>query len=306
MTPAMKALEGISESEITSFMSKVHRSASRGSLVAGGSNEAVETSVSLGEHFELSKVRRLELQWRDLVYTVPVSQGRFKPPMEKHVLKNVFGNVKPGHLMAVMGPTGCGKSSLLNSLAGRLPKNGKLTGEILVNGAPRTSEFHKYSAYSLQDDALFANLTVRETFWVAAELRLPAKTTAEFKRQVVQSIIMAMGLTKAADTRVGNHLRRGVSGGERKRTNIAVELISNPALLFLDEPTSGLDSFQAQSVMEVRRCGHSPVMLSRKGGRQWIGRLRVDMVAVVLVVVLVVVMGWCHGCGRDDVDDDQA
>jgi hypothetical protein len=87
---------------------------------------------------------------------------------------------------------------------------------------------------------------------VAAELRLPSKTGRKAKEGCVDAVIAAMGLSKAAGTFIGDGKRRGVSGGERKRASIAVELISNPSLLFLDEPTSGLDSFQAQSVIEVR------------------------------------------------------
>jgi len=86
---------------------------------------------------------------------------------------------------------------------------------------------------------------------VAAELRLPSKTGRKAKEGCVDAVIAAMGLSKAAGTFIGDGKRRGVSGGERKRASIAVELISNPSLLFLDEPTSGLDSFQAQSVMEA-------------------------------------------------------
>ena len=93
-------------------------------------------------------------------------------------------------------------------------------------------------------------MTVWETLMLAANFYLPTSTTEEEKQSVVLSVITELGLIKAKDTPIGNERKRGVSGGERKRCNIAVQLISNPHILFLDEPTSGLDSFQALSVME--------------------------------------------------------
>mmetsp|Transcript_38305 Transcript_38305/g.97946 ORF Transcript_38305/g.97946 Transcript_38305/m.97946 type:complete len:678 (-) Transcript_38305:46-2079(-) len=230
---------------------------------AGESRYSLKAPLSsnfLDQHFEADRVRRLKLSWQHLTYTVTTGGSCGRKKTEKVVLRDVSGAVNPGQLMAVMGPTGCGKSSLLNALAGRLPNSGTLEGDILVNGMPRTSQFHTLTAYCLQDDALFANLTVRETFMVAAELRLPSKTPRTEKEACVDAVIAAMGLSKAAGTYIGNNQKRGVSGGERKRASIAVELISNPSLLFLDEPTSGLDSFQAQSVMEA-------LLNLAKGGR---------------------------------------
>lgn len=144
-------------------------------------------------------------------------------------------------------PAGCGKTSVLNALAGRLPVGGKLEGDILVNDKPRTKAFRTISAYVMQDDVLFSNLSVRETLRVAADLRLPASVPAAKKAQVVDDVIAELGLAKAANTWIGNEIVRGVSGGERKRTNIGVELLSNPSIVFLDEPTSGLDAFQGAS-----------------------------------------------------------
>ena len=92
---------------------------------------------------------------------------------------------------------------------------------------------------ALQEDAHFYWMTVRETLRFAAATRLPAALGAAAQQAAVERIIRRLGLGKAADTLVGGGLVRGVSGGERKRTSIAVELLSNPSLIFLDEPTSG-------------------------------------------------------------------
>jgi ABC-type multidrug transport system ATPase subunit len=150
---------------------------------------------------------------------------------------------------------GCGKTSLMNILAARVSglveKNTKLTGTIKVNGVEREDElFRRVSAYVLQDDRLYPHLTVQETLMMSAHFFLPEDYDINQKSLLVDSVIAELGLGKARNTIIGDEKVRGVSGGERKRANIAVQLISNPAILFLDEPTSGLDSFQAQAVME--------------------------------------------------------
>ncbi|RKO83107.1 P-loop containing nucleoside triphosphate hydrolase protein, partial [Blyttiomyces helicus] len=102
-----------------------------------------------------------------------------------------------------------------------------------------------------QDDALYPNMTVRETLRTAAYLRLPtSRYTRDEKNAQAEAIIKSLRLTKAADTRIGDGLKRGVSGGERKRAAIGQELVGNPDVLFLDEPTSGLDSNSAYAVIE--------------------------------------------------------
>ena len=103
----------------------------------------------------------------------------------------------------------------------------------------------------MQDDNLFAYSTVNETLMFAASLRLPSSMSLEDKQGHVDTVIGKLGLTPARDVIIGGPKARGVSGGERKRVTIGVELLHNPPLVFLDEPTSGLDSFQAQSVMET-------------------------------------------------------
>jgi ABC-type multidrug transport system ATPase subunit len=102
----------------------------------------------------------------------------------------------------------------------------------------------------LQDDKLYPQMTVNETLMLAAHFYLPSDTSDETKQDLVTNVITELGLIKTRDTPIGNEKKRGVSGGERKRVCIAVQLISNPQILFLDEPTSGLDSFQALSVMD--------------------------------------------------------
>ncbi|GAB4815997.1 hypothetical protein N2152v2_003043 [Parachlorella kessleri] len=149
------------------------------------------------------------------------------------------------------GPTGCGKTSLLNALAARLPIGGRLEGEVLVNGLPRGRGFRAITAFVQQDDVLFHNLTVRETFDFAAAISLPRTVSAAAKRELTSRVITELGLAKVANSFIGNAFLRGISGGERKRCNIGIQILANPSLIFCDEPTSGLDAFQAQKVMEA-------------------------------------------------------
>jgi ABC-type multidrug transport system ATPase subunit len=143
----------------------------------------------------------------------------------------------------------------MNVLAARVSglsdSNTKLTGSVELNGVERDEVgFRRISAYVVQDDRLYPHMTVEETFTMAAHFYLPDVYSLDQKKLLVDSVIAELGLDKARNTMIGDEKVRGVSGGERKRANIGVQLISNPSILFLDEPTSGLDSFQSQAVME--------------------------------------------------------
>ena len=156
--------------------------------------------------------------------------------------------------------SGCGKSTLLNILSARMPVGDsrlkKLSGSITVNGKLRNDEqFRQISAYLLQDDYLYMypHMTVYETLLLSAHFFLPNDVSIASKNSLVESIISDLSLKKARDTIIGDDKVRGVSGGERRRTSIAVQMLTDPLVLFLDEPTSGLDAFQAQSVMEAMK-----------------------------------------------------
>ncbi|KAF7474253.1 hypothetical protein GHT09_015045 [Marmota monax] len=152
--------------------------------------------------------------------------------------------MKPG-LNAILGPTGGGKSFLLDILAARKDPHG-LSGEVLVNGAPRNANFPCESGYVVQDDVVMGTLTVRENLQFSAALRLPTTMTNQEKNERINKVIKNLGLSKVADVKVGTQF---ISGGERKRTSIAMELITDPPILFLDEPTTGLDSSTASTVL---------------------------------------------------------
>jgi ABC-type multidrug transport system ATPase subunit len=158
--------------------------------------------------------------------------------------------VKPGQFLAIIGASGAGKTTFLNYLSGRDPsKNLDKEGQIFINGIERSKiDYGKYVAYVQQDDVLYQTMTVKECLYFAARMRLPPSVDYEER---VENLLESLKLEKAADTKIGGALVKGVSGGERKRCSIGVELITDPNLIFLDEPTTGLDSFTAQNVVEV-------------------------------------------------------
>ncbi|NWZ82315.1 ABCG2 protein, partial [Poecile atricapillus] len=189
------------------------------------------------------------LTFHNICYRVKTKTGFlcFKKTTKKEVLRDVNGIMRPG-LNAILGPTGSGKSSLLDILAARKDPHG-LSGDILINGAPQPANFKCTSGYVVQDDVVMGTLTVRENLKFSAALRLPKSVKEEEKNERVNQIIKELGLSKVADSKVGTQFSRGVSGGERKRTNIGMELITDPAILFLDEPTTGLDASTANAVL---------------------------------------------------------
>ncbi|XP_066476933.1 broad substrate specificity ATP-binding cassette transporter ABCG2-like isoform X2 [Tiliqua scincoides] len=165
--------------------------------------------------------------------------------------------MKPG-MNAILGPTGSGKSSLLDVLAARKDPAG-LSGDVLIDGIPQPPNFKCISGYVVQDDVVMGTMTVRENLLFSAALRLPDTISFQEKKERVTQIISELGLNKVADMKVGTELIRGVSGGERKRTNIGMELITEPPVLFLDEPTTGLDASTANAVLLLLK------RLSRRG-----------------------------------------
>jgi ABC-type multidrug transport system ATPase subunit len=198
-----------------------------------------------------------KLEWSKINYTLNYNDKENKATKERKILSDVTGEIYSGQLLAVMGPTACGKTSLLNVLTGRIPYNSKtkLHGNMYLNGEMINSvSLNDNSAYIAQDDILFSYLTVRETLHLSALFNTSRITTTpdEINARVDQ-ILRELALNKAAHTIVGSETRRGISGGEYKRVLIGKALMKNPKFLLLDEPTSGLDSFQALAVMEAMK-----------------------------------------------------
>ncbi|XP_019171627.1 PREDICTED: ABC transporter G family member 11-like [Ipomoea nil] len=184
------------------------------------------------------------LTWEDLWVTVSVGREGKKP-----ILKGLTGCAKPGELLAIMGPSGCGKSTLLDALAGRLELSTRQSGDILINGRSQPLAYGA-SAYVTQEDTLIASLTVREAVQYSAQLQLPNWMARSEKEEIADMTIKEMGLQGAMDTRIGGGWgSKGISGGQKRRVSICLEILTRPKLLFLDEPTSGLDSAASYYVM---------------------------------------------------------
>ncbi|XP_016451309.1 ABC transporter G family member 5-like [Nicotiana tabacum] len=168
-------------------------------------------------------------------------------PKVRNVLKDVNCRAKAGEILAIVGPSGAGKSSFLEILAGKIEPQ---SGSIFVNQKPvDKARFKKISGYVTQKDTLFPLLTVEETLSFSAKLRLRLPGTE--LRSRVKSLIQELGLEHVAGSRIGDDRIRGISGGERRRVSIGVELIHDPGVLILDEPTSGLDSTSAVQIIDM-------------------------------------------------------
>lgn len=175
------------------------------------------------------------------------------PPPKRQILYSVSGEARAGDITALMGPSGSGKTTLISVLGGRAPKMMTRTGEVTYDGYPMDKSIRRSVGYVSQDDLLFANLTVYETLYYAALLKLPKSMTRAEKLERVEAVISALGLSKCRDTLIGGGFQRGVSGGERKRVSVGHELLINPSVLILDEPTSGLDSTTAMRLVSSLR-----------------------------------------------------
>ncbi|XP_077223793.1 ABC transporter G family member STR2-like [Tasmannia lanceolata] len=205
------------------------------------------------------------LEFSSLTYTV-VKKEHFDGKWTSHdvdLLNQITGYAPKGCITAVMGPSGAGKSTFLDGLAGRIA-SGSLKGRVSLDGTEMSpSLIKRTSAYIMQDDRLFPMLTVYETLMFAADFRLGSISQAE-KKQRVEKLMEQLGLSSSRNTYIGDEGTRGVSGGERRRVSIGVDIIHGPPLLFLDEPTSGLDSTSAQSVIEkvhhIARSGSTVIL----------------------------------------------
>uniref|UniRef100_H0UTE5 ATP-binding cassette sub-family G member 8 n=1 Tax=Cavia porcellus TaxID=10141 RepID=H0UTE5_CAVPO len=208
------------------------------------------------------------LEVRDLTYQVDMASqvpwyeqlAQFRIPWMTHKnqdsaeqgIQNLSFRVQSGQMLAIIGSSGCGRASLLDVITGRDTGGKMRAGQIWINGQPSTPRLvRKCVAHVRQHDQLLPHLTVRETLAFIAQLRLPRSFSQAQRDKRVEEVIAELRLRQCADTRVGNAYVRGVSGGERRRVSIGVQLLWNPGILILDEPTSGLDSFTAHNLVKT-------------------------------------------------------
>ncbi|PNF40449.1 hypothetical protein B7P43_G16081, partial [Cryptotermes secundus] len=163
---------------------------------------------------------------------------------EVTILENTSGKVQSGNLVAVMGSSGCGKTSLLAAVSSRI--KGTISGEVLLCGRPVDgSLLTRISGFVPQQDITVESLTAKEHLQFMSYIRLDRELCDNIRRKWVQALFLDLNLAGCEDTPIS-----ALSGGERKRLSLAVELLTDPPLLLCDEPTTGLDSYNASTVVE--------------------------------------------------------
>lgn len=172
------------------------------------------------------------------------------------MLDNCWGKVPKHQTTAIMGSSGAGKSSILNILSGRQQstRNVAVSADIFLDAYridPANMRIRRSIAFVAQDDSLLATSTPREAIRFSAKMRLPRATTSDELDDLTARMLEELGLKQCADSFVGGPLIKGISGGERKRTSVGIELVAMPSIVCLDEPTSGLDAFSALQCCEV-------------------------------------------------------
>ncbi|KAI7494038.1 hypothetical protein KC367_g8319 [Hortaea werneckii] len=171
-------------------------------------------------------------------------------PTGQKIIQDITGRIPRGSCWGIMGPSGAGKSTLVNVLMGKTRTS---SGKVKINGQAKapTQEYRKAIGYVPQDDILVPELTVRENILHSARCRLPARWRDKAIQTHVDALLGCLQLSHVQDSRVGDVNRPGISGGQRKRTSIGIELAAAPMAIFLDEPTSGLDAASAASMMRL-------------------------------------------------------
>jgi ABC-type multidrug transport system ATPase subunit len=174
---------------------------------------------------------------------------QFQPKGGNPILSQITGKIDSGALWAIMGASGAGKTTFVNVLMGKIKNTGGITR---VNGvAGKISKYKKIIGYVPQDDIVLPELTVRENILHSAKVRLPSSWTDAEVQHHVDVLISCLQLTHVRDSLVGSPAKPVISGGQRKRVSIGIELAAAPMALFLDEPTSGLDATSAASIMQT-------------------------------------------------------
>lgn len=220
-----------------------------------------DTDLSAGKEKMAAKsieeIRTIDLGLENFALDLDKRSAKGKKLPRKTILHPLNATFQAGVLNVIMGPSGSGKTSLLNAMALRLRNSVgtkyRPSGKLKFNDAePSDMVIRSVCSYVCQeDDALLPSLTVRETLRFAAGLRLPSFMSKEEKHRRAEDVLMKMGLKDCADNLIGSDLIKGISGGEKRRVSIAVQVLTDPRILLLDEPTSGLDAFTASSIMEV-------------------------------------------------------
>ncbi|WOG87603.1 hypothetical protein DCAR_0206833 [Daucus carota subsp. sativus] len=208
-------------------------------------NLSLSGVISLAADIDVRNRPPIEVSFNDLTLTL---KGK-----NKHLMRCVTGKLSPGRVSAVMGPSGAGKTTFLSALAGKAT-GCTMTGSIHINGKNVSmNSYKRIIGFVPQDDIVHGNLTVEENLWFSARCRLPNSLAKAEKVLVVERVIVSLGLQNVRGSMVGTVEKRGISGGQRKRVNVGLEMVMEPSLLILDEPTSGLDSASSNLLLKALR-----------------------------------------------------
>ncbi|CAK9113129.1 unnamed protein product [Durusdinium trenchii] len=251
----------------------------RDQLAAQELERLQETDAFLLKILENSSIRHLEqnklrgitrklqtatLQFQNIHCTVKSDAGLVT------VLDDINGSFEAGHLSAIMGPSGSGKTTFIDVLTGKKRSDKKWTvrGDILINGKEQSIESLKpVIGFVPQDDVVHEGLTVRENIKFSAAKRMPAGTSEARIRKITDDVMQALQLEPKQNMIVGNRVQsgEGLSGGQKKRVNVGLELAACPTILFLDEPTSGLDATASlvlvQQLKRMAKLGMTIIMI---------------------------------------------
>ncbi len=224
-----------------------------------GTRLSATAPLEIGDIVDLggSRLVRLDdefLERRDYRGNTRVeAQGVAIDAGKRRLIEGVSLTLLPSELVGLMGPSGAGKTTLMTALNGYQPPS---AGRVLYNGRDLYAEFDQFRlgiGYVPQDDILHGDLTVREALYFTAKLRLPGDTGRDEIERRIDRVLSQLHIAHIRDSAIGSPTRKVVSGGERKRVNVAMELLTDPPVLLLDEPTSGLSSEDALLVMEGLR-----------------------------------------------------
>ena len=217
--------------------------------------------IDIGQFLRCNFSERIIEEERNIIRTLEVSEVTHRFSSGDTGLEGISFSLARGELVCVMGASGCGKSTLLKVLAGQLQPT---SGEIFLNGRslyPNLDELKKYVSYIPQEDAFDEHLTIGENLQFAAAIRSPHLSRRDRMRRL-ESKLVELGLGERRDAVVGSPVKKTLSGGERKRLNIGLDMIGMSDVYLFDEPTSGLSSKDSEHVIEIiRSMAHNKIII---------------------------------------------
>lgn len=224
-------------------------------------NDGDTIRIDTGQILRCNFSERIIEEERNVISTLDVRDLGHRFRSNESALDGISFSVNRGEMVCVMGASGSGKSTLLRALAGQFQVQ---QGEILLNSQPFYSDLEnlkRYISYIPQDDAFDELLTIEENLDFAAAIRAPHLSMRDRARRI-EGKLVELGLSERRDSVVGNPVKKILSGGERKRLNIGLDMIGSADIFLFDEPTSGLSSKDAEHVIEIiRSMAHNKIVL---------------------------------------------